>query len=154
MDASCSGYQTCLMFRLDSSMFQRFRVCKLWVEDDGTARALVRVGFHNQIWAGFVAATVSSTYTLGQLDSANGARMSWCGIFSGQALSGSAIFMGQPLVFSFSSKLRVEFWLLKEAEAELTLKKIQELAKAELATAIASEKASLIVKMAEANLHV
>jgi mitofilin len=42
----------------------------------------------------------------------------------------------------------------KETEAELQLKKIQELAKAELAAAIANEKASQIEKMAEANLHV
>uniref|UniRef100_A0A5B7A9L1 MICOS complex subunit MIC60 n=1 Tax=Davidia involucrata TaxID=16924 RepID=A0A5B7A9L1_DAVIN len=42
----------------------------------------------------------------------------------------------------------------KEAEAELKLKKIQELAKAELASAIASEKASQIEKMTEANLHI
>ncbi|GMP26208.1 hypothetical protein CsSME_00002754 [Camellia sinensis var. sinensis] len=42
----------------------------------------------------------------------------------------------------------------KEAEAELQLKKIQELAKAELAAAIASEKAFQIEKMAEANLHI
>ncbi|XP_057970536.1 MICOS complex subunit MIC60, mitochondrial [Malania oleifera] len=42
----------------------------------------------------------------------------------------------------------------KESEAELKLKKVQELAKAELAAAIASEKASQIEKMAEANLHI
>ncbi|KAM7513659.1 hypothetical protein LguiA_003242 [Lonicera macranthoides] len=42
----------------------------------------------------------------------------------------------------------------KEAEAELELKKTQELAKAELAAAIASEKASQIEKMAEANLNI
>ncbi|OVA03321.1 Mitochondrial inner membrane protein Mitofilin [Macleaya cordata] len=42
----------------------------------------------------------------------------------------------------------------KEKEAELQLKKVQELAKAELAAAIASEKASQIEKMAEANLHI
>ncbi|KAL6959290.1 hypothetical protein U1Q18_039435 [Sarracenia purpurea var. burkii] len=42
----------------------------------------------------------------------------------------------------------------KEAEAELKLKKIHELAKAELAAAIASEKASHIEKIAEANLHI
>lgn len=42
----------------------------------------------------------------------------------------------------------------KETEAELQLKKIQELAKAELAAAIANEKASQIEKMAEANLHI
>ncbi|XP_060183504.1 MICOS complex subunit MIC60, mitochondrial [Lycium barbarum] len=42
----------------------------------------------------------------------------------------------------------------KEAEAELKLKKAQELAKAELDAAIASEKASQIEKMAEANLHI
>ncbi|XP_043723587.1 MICOS complex subunit MIC60 isoform X2 [Telopea speciosissima] len=42
----------------------------------------------------------------------------------------------------------------KENEAESQLKKVQELAKAELAAAIASEKASQIEKMAEANLHI
>ncbi|KAA8530904.1 hypothetical protein F0562_005637 [Nyssa sinensis] len=42
----------------------------------------------------------------------------------------------------------------KEAEADLKMKKIQELAKAELAASIASEKASQIEKMAEANLHI
>ncbi|CAL5368704.1 unnamed protein product [Camellia sinensis] len=50
-------------------------------------------------------------------------------------------------------KLRMELEQ-KEAEAELQLKKIQELAKAELAAAIASEKAFQIEKMAEANLHI
>lgn len=43
---------------------------------------------------------------------------------------------------------------MQEAEAELKLKKTQELGKAELDAAIASEKASQIEKMAEANLHV
>ncbi|PHT31849.1 hypothetical protein CQW23_28186 [Capsicum baccatum] len=42
----------------------------------------------------------------------------------------------------------------KDAEAELKLKKAQELVKAELNAAIASEKASQIEKMAEANLHI
>ncbi|XP_055833512.1 MICOS complex subunit MIC60, mitochondrial isoform X3 [Solanum dulcamara] len=42
----------------------------------------------------------------------------------------------------------------KEAEAELKLKKAQELSKAQLDAAIASEKASQIEKMAEANLHI
>ncbi|KAL3371066.1 hypothetical protein AABB24_007879 [Solanum stoloniferum] len=42
----------------------------------------------------------------------------------------------------------------KEAEAELKLKKAQELGKAQLDAAIASEKASQIEKMAEANLHI
>ncbi|MCD7468813.1 hypothetical protein HAX54_007306 [Datura stramonium] len=42
----------------------------------------------------------------------------------------------------------------KVAEAELKLKKAQELGKAELDAAIASEKASQIEKMAEANLHI
>ncbi|RAL46336.1 hypothetical protein DM860_015329 [Cuscuta australis] len=42
----------------------------------------------------------------------------------------------------------------KESDAELNLKKIQELSKVEVATAIASEKASQIEKMAEANLHI
>lgn len=42
----------------------------------------------------------------------------------------------------------------KETEAELKLKKVQELCKAELDAAIASEKASQIEKMAEANLHI
>ncbi|GMP26205.1 hypothetical protein CsSME_00002754 [Camellia sinensis var. sinensis] len=53
----------------------------------------------------------------------------------------------------FEEKLRMELEQ-KEAEAELQLKKIQELAKAELAAAIASEKAFQIEKMAEANLHI
>lgn len=43
---------------------------------------------------------------------------------------------------------------MKEKEAEQELKKTQELAKAELAAAIAGEKAGQIEKMAEANLHV
>ncbi|PIA48025.1 hypothetical protein AQUCO_01400547v1 [Aquilegia coerulea] len=43
---------------------------------------------------------------------------------------------------------------LKEDEAEMQLKKVKELAEAELAAAIASEKASQIEKMAEANLHI
>ncbi|XP_050241780.1 MICOS complex subunit MIC60 [Quercus robur] len=42
----------------------------------------------------------------------------------------------------------------KEIEGELKLKKLQELAKAELAAAITSEKAAQIEKMAEANLHI
>ncbi|XP_041005225.1 MICOS complex subunit MIC60 [Juglans microcarpa x Juglans regia] len=42
----------------------------------------------------------------------------------------------------------------KENEAELKLNKLQEFAKAELAAAIASEKAAQIEKMAEANLHI
>ncbi|XP_034691657.1 uncharacterized protein LOC117918837 isoform X2 [Vitis riparia] len=42
----------------------------------------------------------------------------------------------------------------KERESELELKKALELAKAELAAAIASEKASHIEKIAEANLHI
>ncbi|CAH9139384.1 unnamed protein product [Cuscuta epithymum] len=42
----------------------------------------------------------------------------------------------------------------KETEAELSIRKTQELAKAELASAIAREKASQIEKMAEANLHI
>lgn len=50
-------------------------------------------------------------------------------------------------------KLRMEIEQ-KEAEAELELKKIQELARAELAAKIASEKASQIEKMAEANLNI
>ncbi|XP_073158317.1 MICOS complex subunit MIC60, mitochondrial [Henckelia pumila] len=50
-------------------------------------------------------------------------------------------------------KLRTELEE-KEAEAELKLKQIQDLAKADLAAAIASEKASQIEKMAEANLHI
>ncbi|KAB2597348.1 UBX domain-containing protein 4 [Pyrus ussuriensis x Pyrus communis] len=41
----------------------------------------------------------------------------------------------------------------KEIEAEMKLKKVEELAKAELAATIAREKASQIEKMAEANLH-
>lgn len=43
---------------------------------------------------------------------------------------------------------------MQENEAEMKLKKLQELAKAELVAAVASEKASQIEKMAEANLHV
>ncbi|OAY35885.1 MICOS complex subunit mic60 isoform X2 [Manihot esculenta] len=42
----------------------------------------------------------------------------------------------------------------KENEAEMSLKKFQDLAKAELAAAIASEKAAQIEKMAEANLNI
>lgn len=51
-------------------------------------------------------------------------------------------------------KPHVNSWVLKEKEAEQELKKTQELAKAELAAAIAGEKAGQIEKMAEANLHV
>lgn len=43
---------------------------------------------------------------------------------------------------------------LQENELESKLRKLQDLAKAELAAAIASEKAAQIEKMAEANLHV
>lgn len=43
---------------------------------------------------------------------------------------------------------------MQETEAELKLKKVQELAKAEQAALIASEKAAQIENMAEANLHV
>ncbi|XVE86724.1 hypothetical protein DITRI_Ditri18aG0056700 [Diplodiscus trichospermus] len=49
-------------------------------------------------------------------------------------------------------KLRIELEE-KEREAELKLQKAQELRKAELAAAIANEKAAQIEKMAEANLH-
>ncbi|WCJ31824.1 hypothetical protein M5689_013281 [Euphorbia peplus] len=50
-------------------------------------------------------------------------------------------------------KLRTELEQ-KENEAEMNLKKFQELAKAELTAAIASEKAAQIEKIAEANLHI
>ncbi|KAJ0041005.1 hypothetical protein Pint_26672 [Pistacia integerrima] len=50
-------------------------------------------------------------------------------------------------------KLRLELEQ-KESEAELKLKQAQELGKAELAAAIAREKAAQIEKMAEANLHI
>ncbi|CAM8950228.1 unnamed protein product [Rhodiola kirilowii] len=50
-------------------------------------------------------------------------------------------------------KLRMELEQ-KEKEADQELKKVQELAKAELAAAIAKEKAGQIEKMAEANLHI
>lgn len=53
----------------------------------------------------------------------------------------------------FEEKLKTELEE-KEAEAELKLKKMHDLAKADLAAAIASEKASQIEKMAEANLHI
>lgn len=43
---------------------------------------------------------------------------------------------------------------MQEMEVEQKLKDMQNIAKAELAAAIASEKASQIEKMAEANLHV
>lgn len=43
---------------------------------------------------------------------------------------------------------------MQEKEVEQKLKEIQDIAKAELTAAIASEKASQIEKMAEANLHV
>lgn len=43
---------------------------------------------------------------------------------------------------------------MQEMEAEQRLKEMQDIAQAELAAAIASEKASQIEKMAEANLHV
>lgn len=44
--------------------------------------------------------------------------------------------------------------LLQEMESEQKLKRVQELAEAELAAAIVNEKAAQIEKMAEANLHV
>ncbi|CAN1224569.1 MICOS complex subunit mic60 [Linum grandiflorum] len=50
-------------------------------------------------------------------------------------------------------KLRLELEQ-KEAEAETNMKRVQELAKAELAAAIASEKAAQIERIAEANLHI
>lgn len=53
----------------------------------------------------------------------------------------------------FEEKLKTELEE-KEAEAELKLKNMHDLAKADLAAAIASEKASQIEKMAEANLHI
>lgn len=53
----------------------------------------------------------------------------------------------------FEEKLKTELEE-KEAEAELKLKKMHDLAKADLAAAIASEKASQLEKMAEANLHI
>ncbi|KAI3441116.1 uncharacterized protein J3R85_002792 [Psidium guajava] len=43
---------------------------------------------------------------------------------------------------------------LKEREAEMKLKQVEELAKAEMFSAIAREKAAQIEKMAEANLHI
>lgn len=43
---------------------------------------------------------------------------------------------------------------MQESEAEMKLKKVQELAKAELNAAIANEKAAQIEKMAEANVNV
>ncbi|XVF15113.1 hypothetical protein REPUB_Repub09cG0121300 [Reevesia pubescens] len=52
-----------------------------------------------------------------------------------------------------AEKLRMELEE-KEREAELKLQKAQELGKAELAAAIANEKAALIERMAEANLHI
>ncbi|CAN1164230.1 MICOS complex subunit MIC60 [Linum perenne] len=50
-------------------------------------------------------------------------------------------------------KLRLELEQ-KESEAETKVKRVQELAKAELAAAIASEKAAQIEKISEANLHI
>ncbi|VVA28822.1 PREDICTED: MICOS complex subunit [Prunus dulcis] len=58
---------------------------------------------------------------------------------------------------SLQEKLEEEFKTElehKENEEEMKLKKVEELAKAELAAAIASEKTSQIEKMAEANLHI
>lgn len=46
------------------------------------------------------------------------------------------------------------FKILQEREAEMKLKQVEELAKAEMVSAIAREKAAQIEKMAEANLHV
>jgi mitofilin len=43
---------------------------------------------------------------------------------------------------------------MQENEAELKLEKLEEFTKAELAAAIASEKATQLEKMAEANLNV
>lgn len=58
---------------------------------------------------------------------------------------------------SLEEKLEEEFRMeieRKESEAELELKNLKDLAKAELAAAIASEKASQIEKMEEANLNI
>ncbi|CAB4283418.1 unnamed protein product [Prunus armeniaca] len=58
---------------------------------------------------------------------------------------------------SLQEKLEEEFKTElehKENEEEMKLKKVEELAKAELAAAIASEKTTQIEKMAEANLHI
>lgn len=46
------------------------------------------------------------------------------------------------------------FYKLQETEAQLSLSKAEELAKAELTSAIAKEKAALIEKMTEADLNV
>ncbi|PQQ09793.1 uncharacterized protein Pyn_41288 [Prunus yedoensis var. nudiflora] len=57
---------------------------------------------------------------------------------------------------SLQEKLEEEFKTeleQKENEEEMKLKKVEELAKAELAAAIANEKTTQIEKMAEANLH-
>ncbi|PQQ03938.1 uncharacterized protein Pyn_33417 [Prunus yedoensis var. nudiflora] len=58
---------------------------------------------------------------------------------------------------SLQEKLEEEFKTeleQKENEEEMKLKKVEELAKAELAAAIANEKTTQIEKMAEANLHI
>lgn len=58
--------------------------------------------------------------------------------------------------FNYVDYLPVQFleFLMQEMEVEQRLKEMQDIAKAELAAAIASEKAYQIEKMAEANLHV
>ncbi|CAH9084631.1 unnamed protein product [Cuscuta europaea] len=66
---------------------------------------------------------------------------------------GRAISALKSLVENLHEKHRKELEE-KETEAELSIRKTQELAKAELASAIAKEKASQIEKMAEANLHI
>lgn len=50
--------------------------------------------------------------------------------------------------------IKADILLFQEEEADVLLKKAQDLAKAELAAAIASEKSSQMEKIAEANLHV
>ncbi|XP_047329393.1 MICOS complex subunit MIC60 isoform X3 [Impatiens glandulifera] len=54
---------------------------------------------------------------------------------------------------TLNNKLRTELEQ-KEAEAESNLKQVQDLAKAELTSALACEKSSQIEKMSEANLHI
>lgn len=50
--------------------------------------------------------------------------------------------------------IQINFLHLQEAETAEELKKLEELGKAEVASAIASEKASQLEKMAEADLSV
>lgn len=57
-------------------------------------------------------------------------------------------------VFATQEIITDNLYLLQETEAQLALSKVEELAKAEMISEIAKEKAAQIEKMAEADLNV